>query len=196
MTMKFVRKLFFRLFYLGDPPWDTNQTPPELYEIINSNPPGRVLDLGCGTGTNVITLAQNGWQAMGVDYVSKAIHTAREKAEREGVEADFVCGDVTKLRGIEGPFDLILDIGCFLSLDQAGMESYRKWVKQLLAPDGIFMIYLFFRPQNRRSILSGSVATESDLTPFSDFLQLESRQDSSERGRYKSSWLVYRMKAE
>ena len=55
--MNFLRRLSFLLWYFRDPPWDTNISPPELLDFINRHPPGRVLDLGCGTGTNVITLA-------------------------------------------------------------------------------------------------------------------------------------------
>ena len=192
--MAFLQKFFFQVWYLRKPPWDTNQTPPELYEFIAQHPPGRALDLGCGTGTNMITLAQNGWQATGVDFVPKAIRTARKKAQRAGVQADFQVGDVTRLEGISGPFDLILDIGCFHSLNPQGMAAYREQVRRLLAPGGNFLVYLFFRPQGATSKLSGSNLSESDLLPFLDFLELVQRENSSERGIFHSAWITYRKK--
>ena len=63
-------------YWRGTTPWDTNITPPEVKEFIAAAPPGKALDLGCGTGTNAITLAQHGWQATGVDFAPKAIRTA------------------------------------------------------------------------------------------------------------------------
>jgi SAM-dependent methyltransferase len=189
--MHILKNLFFRLWYLRKPPWETNQTPPELIEFIESNPPGRALDLGCGTGTNVIKLAQHGWQVIGVDFVPKAIRTARKKAHRAGVDVQFVKGDVTRLENIKGPFDFILDIGCYHSLDSSGMRAYRERVRQLLADQGTYMIYLFFRPIGGSSKLTGSQAAEADLEPFLEFLDLEKREEGSERGIYRSAWLTY-----
>jgi len=190
--MNLFRKLFFQLFYLRKPPWDTNQTPPEVYEYMGSNTPGRALDLGCGTGTNVITLAQAGWQAAGVDFVPKAIRAARRKARQAGVDVDFYVGDVTRLEEISGVFDLILDIGCFHGLDLAGRLSYRDQIKRLIAPGGAYMLYIFFRPERRDSFLTGSHATEADLESFSEFMSLEKRENGINRGILPSAWLTYR----
>ncbi len=48
--------LFFRLAYvIGFKPWDSGVPPPELVSVVEGPgalPPGRALDLGCGTGTN------------------------------------------------------------------------------------------------------------------------------------------------
>ena len=190
--INFIKKLFFQIWYFRKPPWDTNQTPPELYEFMQAIPPGRALDLGCGTGTNVITLAKHGWQATGIDFIPKAIKTARKKAQKAGVDVNFMVGDVTRLDQIEGPFDLILDIGCYHSLGPAGMRAYREQVRRLLAPGGCYMIYLFFKTEDQSSPLKGSNATEADLHPFLDFMELELRQDGEERGLLRSAWLIYR----
>lgn len=190
--MKFLRKIFFMVWYWRTPPWDTNQTPPELIEFIDTHPPGRALDLGCGTGTNVITLAARGWQCTGVDFVPKAIRVARQKAAQAEVSADLRVGDVTKLAGITGGFDLIFDIGCYHSLEQSGMQAYRNNIQRLLNPGGTFMLYLFFRDGKQGT---SSNASEADLQPFNDFLKLIKREDGTERELRKSSWLWYQKSA-
>lgn len=187
--MTYFRKLFFLWWYYRKPPWDTYQTPPELYRFIQENPPGRALDLGCGTGTNVLTLAHHGWQATGIDFIPKPIRRARRRAARSGLQAQFHVADVTRLEDFSGPYDLILDIGCYQSLDSHGMSLYRDNLRRLLAPAGSFLIYLFFRSQDGGT---GSGATEGDLTPFMDFLELVERQDGTERGIRPSAWLTYR----
>ncbi len=182
------RKLLFHFFYFGDPPWDTKLTPPEVHEFIAKNRPGLALDLGCGTGTNAITLAKNGWTVMGVDFIGKAIRTARHKAKSEGVSVDFKVGDVTKLAGIDGPFDLILDIGCYHGLNKSEKQAYRDKINQLLRPGGTYLLYLFFKSDDNLFNLG---ARENDIAPFSDFLKLVHRQDGTERGIRRSSWLTY-----
>ena len=76
------RVLFDVLFRLGRPIWDT-PTPPEVRDAVegpSALPPGRGLDVGCGTSPNVAYLAQHGWDATGVDFSPKAIQLAKRKA--------------------------------------------------------------------------------------------------------------------
>jgi cyclopropane fatty-acyl-phospholipid synthase-like methyltransferase len=185
--MNFLKKLFFTIWYWRTPPWDTNQTPPELFDFITSHDPGRALDLGCGTGTNVITLAKHDWRVTGIDFIPRAIRSARRKTALAHVEADLRIGDVTKLDDIQGPFDLILDIGCYHSLSPLGMQAYRQNIRRLLSPGGSFLLYLFFKTEAG----SGTGATETDLLPFSEFLSITERQDGTDRETRKSSWLFY-----
>ena len=88
--------------------------------------PGRALDVGCGTGTNVLWLAQHGWTAIGVDRSPTAIESARRRADWTS-GAMFAEGDVTRLEElqVDGPFDLILDIGCFHGVPASRRERVR-----------------------------------------------------------------------
>jgi cyclopropane fatty-acyl-phospholipid synthase-like methyltransferase len=188
VKMSFLQKILFTYWYFRDPPWDTNQTPPEVLEFIEQNPPGKALDLGCGTGTNAITLAKNEWQVTGVDFVGKAIRTAKRKAQQAGVAVDFRVGDVTKLSGISGPFDLILDIGCYHSLSQSGKLDYAQNIFRLLKKGGSCLFYAFFR-QGDSDTETG--VSEADLEIFSAQLELVSRVDGFERETRPSVWLTF-----
>ncbi len=142
--------MFYRLFYsfyywFTRPPWDTNITPPELVDLIETQklPAGRALDLGCGTGTNTIYLAKHGWEAVGVDFVGKAIGTAKRKAQAAGVAIQHFQADVTNLDFLDPPFNLVLDIGCFHNLSAGQRALYISGVERLLRPGGIFLCYAF-----------------------------------------------------
>ncbi|MBN2499746.1 MAG: class I SAM-dependent methyltransferase [Anaerolineales bacterium] len=187
---KNLSKVFFWLMYLGDPPWDTGVTPPELTAFIESHEPGRALDVGCGTGTNVITLAKHGWQVIGVDFVQRAIRTARRKIRRARVNADVHVGDATKLTGIEGPFDLILDIGCAHILKGERQRAYLENVQRLLAPGGTYLTYAH-QPVEPDE---GHGLSEADIENYAAALNLVKRVDSSEGSGRPSVWMWFEQK--
>lgn len=173
--------------YLRRPPWDSGITPPELFEFIASHPAGRALDLGCGTGTNVISLAQSGWQVTGVDFIPKAIRIAKRKAKQARVNADLRVGDVTDLIGVNGPFDLALDIGCFHGVDDK--SAYLDELDRLLAPSGHWLLYGFFKPD---SLQSGPGLAEADLDLIhAHGFSLLSRRDGFDKKQRPSAWFHY-----
>src|SRR5215470_19319030 len=63
-------------------PWDTGTPDPLLVDMIESRAivPGRALEIGCGTGTNAIYLAQHGFEVIGVDISPLAVENARAKS--------------------------------------------------------------------------------------------------------------------
>jgi SAM-dependent methyltransferase len=188
--MDLLRRLKFHLWYYQrqPPPWDTGITPPEVEEFIANHSPGRALDLGCGTGTNVITLARHGWQVTGVDFAWSAIRFAQRKLKQAGVKATLRVDDVTRLHGIAGPFDLILDIGCFHNLPSEGRPTYLGHIERLLAKSGTYLLYVHLKPDTTER---GHGVVEVDLQRIATRLHLISRQDSSERGLNSSAWLVF-----
>src|SRR5262245_30907763 len=98
-------------------PWDTGTPDPTLVEFLESHAvaPGRALEVGCGTGTNAIYLAQHGFEVVGVDISSLAVDKAREKARGQCrfETVDFMSGTPPG-----GPFHFVLDRGCFHTFDE------------------------------------------------------------------------------
>jgi len=146
-------KLFFEWQYrFGKTPWDSGVTPPEVVRWVESHSArGHALDLGCGTGTNALYLAQHGFQVVGVDFSNQAIATARVKARRAGHAIEFHQADVTRLDFLREPFDYALDIGCYHGVDAAHRDAYLAHLARLMRPGGTFMLYAFApRPANQR----------------------------------------------
>lgn len=184
----FLRQLFFQVYYLfRKPPWDTNITPPELVEFVANHPPGRALDLGCGTGTNAIYLAQHGWQVVGVDFVPTAILQGRQKASKAQVHIALHIGDVTRLgNDIQGPFDLILDIGCFHNQTETGKQAYIANLRRLLAPGGTFLLYGFYHRPGREFGIRAD-----DLAALTQFLSLNRQEEGKGNPERPSAWFWF-----
>jgi SAM-dependent methyltransferase len=186
--MSFLSRIAFNFWYFIHPPWDTDVTPPELFDFLKNTPAGRAIDLGCGTGTNVITLARLDWQVTGVDFASRAIDQAKKKIKQAGVSAILRVGDVTRLDGIAGPFSLVLDLGCFHGLTEKERGAYLRQIDQILAPGGTWFIYAFLRlPLD----VSPPGLSPIDLERISARFVLRSRIDGRERGKRLSAYFIF-----
>jgi SAM-dependent methyltransferase len=155
----------YRLLYrLGITPWDRQPIPPELIALVQGAralPPGKALDLGCGTGQHSVYLASLGWIITAVDYVPRAIAAARDRARAANVEAHFEEGDVTRLEalGLDTGYTLFLDAGCFHGLPTSGREAYARGVTSLRGPDAVILL-LAFEPGWRGPAPRGASAEE------------------------------------
>ncbi len=104
----------FESAYGGTPPWDIGRPQPAIIRLAETNQiTGWVLDVGCGTGENLLYLAERGFVAMGIDGAPTAIKKARAKAKRRGLNAQFEVGDALNLSVPERPFDTVIDSGLF-----------------------------------------------------------------------------------
>ena len=182
------RRILFQYWYFSQPPWDTGISPPELLEFMENHKPGRAIDIGCGTGTNVITLAKAGWQVTGVDFAPRAIKLAKQKLKRASVQAELSVNDATKLSGISGPFDFALDLGCFHGIAKDGQAKYLDQLDRILAPNGFWLLYAFLNPGTPRS---GHGLAEADLSLISARFTLLSRRDGFEKRERQSAWFLY-----
>jgi len=184
--MSITEKLTFNLWYFFKPPWDSGVTPPELLEFIRTHAAGRALDLGCGTGTNIMTLAKAGWEVTGVDFAVRAIQVAKRKLKKANIRARLITGDVTNFK-VDSQFDLAVDIGCFHSLENKG--DYLTQLDKILAPGGFWLMYGFRKPVS--TIPSPGLA-EADLEMIADRkFNLLSRRDGFDRRERPSAWFRY-----
>jgi len=69
-------------YQTGDTPWDTGQPSSELQRVLTEDQigPCAALEIGCGTGTNAVYLAQQGFELTAVDVSPLAVATAQARA--------------------------------------------------------------------------------------------------------------------
>jgi SAM-dependent methyltransferase len=120
----------------------------ELVEGPDKLPPGRALDLGCGTGRNALFLAGHGWDTVGVEMVGYAVEVARRKAAAQNLAVRFVQGDVTRLDdlGVGTGFTLLMDGGCYHTIPAWRRDAYAESVTRVAAPGARLILVGFRRP--------------------------------------------------
>jgi 2-polyprenyl-3-methyl-5-hydroxy-6-metoxy-1,4-benzoquinol methylase len=121
---------------------------------------GRVLDLGCGGGRNSVLLAENGFEAYGVDISKHAIKLAKLLAKEKKAKAEFKVGSVLDLAYKDGFFDAVMDFGCLHHLRKSQWKKYLKSILRVLKTGGYYLLYTFsvetgktwhYNPRTRRN---------------------------------------------
>ena len=159
-----VRQYLEGYYATGQPPWDTGVTPPELTALTEGRdaiPPGRVLELGCGTGTNAIHLARHGWDVVAVDLIDRAVQEARTRAAAAGVAVRLLHGDATRLDDLDapGPFDLFFDLSCYCGIPPHRRDAYAAGLTQRAASDARLLMF-GYGPEAFDDTISGVTADE------------------------------------
>jgi SAM-dependent methyltransferase len=123
-------------------PWDTGLPEPLLVEFVNSGSvaPGRTLEIGAGTGTNAIWLAERGFDVLGVDFSSFAVEKANAKMDGRDLCRRFATLDFLAAPAPDGPFHFVFDRGCFHVFDEPGERArFAVHVAAALAPGGLWL---------------------------------------------------------
>ena len=97
---------------------------------------GRVLDIGCGTGTlaTMLKLQHPQVEVIGLDPDPKALDRAKRKAEQAGVAVDFVCGFADSIPSADASFDRVLSSFMLHHLTLDGKRAALADVARVLKP--------------------------------------------------------------
>ena len=138
-------KWFYEMIYSRfRAPWDVGPRV-ELVALVESGriSPGRAIDLGSGTASNCVYLAQQGFEVTGVDYAQAAAELGRQRAAEANAAVTFVVDDLTNLQHVSGIFDLLVDYGTLDDLLSAQRDQYMQNILPLAHPGSQFVLYCF-----------------------------------------------------
>lgn len=101
----------------------------------------RVLEVGCGAGTDLIQFARHGARVTGIDMAASAIELARKNFALEGRKAQFVVADGERLPFGERTFDLVYAHGVvqYTTDDRALIRECRRVLDR--GGNAIFQVY-------------------------------------------------------
>jgi SAM-dependent methyltransferase len=142
-------------YQAGDTPWDSNLASRELQRVLSeqSIAPCRAIELGCGTGTNAVYLASQGFDMTGVDCAPLALEQAQLRAEAAGVKVSWIEADVQHFGLGLQPFAFVFDRGCYHCCRRVDLEGYRETLRNVS------------RPGSRYLVLAGNANEQSDEGP-------------------------------
>ncbi len=126
----------------GQPPWDTGQPDPLLVEFVaaHSVKPCPTLEIGAGTGTNAIWMAERGFDVLGIDLAPLAVQQAKAKLDGRNLRCRFQTRDFLAASVPAGPFQFVFDRGCFHVFDAASdRQRFAEQVAAELAPGGLWL---------------------------------------------------------
>jgi 2-polyprenyl-3-methyl-5-hydroxy-6-metoxy-1,4-benzoquinol methylase len=129
------RLMYGVMYRVGFTPWDGHVLPSRLQPLAAELVKGKALDIGCGTGDTSILLARQGWEVVAIDFVERALESARKKARAARVAVRFLRADVTRLGsyGVGGGFTLLCDNGCMHGLSDEQRDDYVREVSAVAA---------------------------------------------------------------
>ncbi|MEH2300181.1 MAG: methyltransferase domain-containing protein [Nostoc sp.] len=122
--------------------WGTQWTKVHLPFLKSANVK-TVLDLGCGTGNDVLRLVRQGFTVIGVDFSDEAVQQGHEKAKKLGLSAQFVVADMAKRL----PFDsatldaVMSNVAIHMFSDQITRQLFKE-IRRIVRPNGLFVFHV------------------------------------------------------
>ncbi|MEN3533512.1 class I SAM-dependent methyltransferase [Microbispora sp. ZYX-F-249] len=117
------------------------------------HPPADVLDLGCGTGSLTLLLAEQGHRPVGVDLSPRMAEAARRKLAAAGFTTPILTGDASDPPAAAGSsFDVVLARHLLWTLP-APERALRTWMGLL-------------RPHGRLILIEGNWRASGDGPPY------------------------------
>jgi ubiquinone/menaquinone biosynthesis C-methylase UbiE len=121
---------------------DTEAKNALIERLLKEQRVNTVLDMTCGTGSQVFYLAERGYEVIGSDFSPALIEIARAKATKLGKNIAFINGDVRELH--VGKFDAVITIfNAIGHLTKADFEKALQNIHANLKDGGVYVFDIF-----------------------------------------------------
>jgi SAM-dependent methyltransferase len=124
--------------------WECEHGSPELRDFLaGQGAPSRgtsALDLGCGSGSDCLLLAEAGYRTSGVDASPDALRIAATRARSAGLEVSWHQANVLQLPFADASFQLVTDRGCFHHIAESERSQYAREVGRILSDGGTLFL--------------------------------------------------------
>lgn len=131
---------FVERYATGQIPWDSGAPSGELVRVLEAGivTGKKVLELGCGTGTDAVEMARRGFEVVAVDFVEQAIEAARVKARDAKVQMVFRVADIVK-DDLGGPYDFVFDRGVYHVVRRENLAAFQELLRRVTRPGSLWL---------------------------------------------------------
>jgi len=131
-------------------PWDRGAPGPSIVAWLADGtlaPGMRIAVPGCGSGHDVLALAQAGCKVTAIDYAEAAVTLTRARLAAAGATAELVQADVLGWQPAV-PFDAVYEQTCWCALHPDHWLGYASQLRQWLRPGGrlLMLAMQYLRP--------------------------------------------------
>jgi len=126
----------------GTLPWDIGTPAPELVAVAPTLelPTKKVLEIGCGTGTNAIWLAQQGYDVTATEVAPTALNTAKKKARDAKLTINFKLSNICEELPVENhSVGFVFDRGVFHAMPTDARSIFVGHAALALMPGGYWL---------------------------------------------------------
>ena len=123
----------------------------------------KVLDLGCGTGGNVVPLIERGAVVVGIDISPELIELARQRSRNAGLEAQLKVASAYDTGLESGSVDIILCINLVHHLE---IKRLRDEILRILVKGGVIILKEPVRFSRTYGFLRGLFPARKDISEF------------------------------
>lgn len=123
--------------------WVSGTANPELVNLVFDEViprSSKILEVGCGIGSESTFLAVRGMDVTAIDISESAIQTAKGIADLYGAKVNWKVGNILTDELPASNYDVITDQGCFHHLSDDERNAYVKQITKSLKPGGMFIL--------------------------------------------------------
>jgi ubiquinone/menaquinone biosynthesis C-methylase UbiE len=170
---------------------------------INERKNIKILEIGCGSCSNLWMISREGFDSYGIDLSAQAIDLGKKMLDRWGVSAELKVASMTNLPYEDESFDVVIDVFSSNCLNENDFSVCFSEVKRVLKGGGSFFTYtpgkksdafLNHQPAKMidKSTLSGiyrkNSPFEGNYYPFR-FVHIEEHRNFFEKFGFKVKYL-------
>lgn len=128
-----------------DIPWDIGVPSEQLIKAMEGGEvrPCRALEVCCGTGTEAIYLAENGFTVSAIDVSKEAIKIARGKARKADARVGFAVASALEIPFGSESFGFVNDRGCFHVFPPEHRKAFASEICRMMLDDGLYLMRCF-----------------------------------------------------